>query len=333
MMNCRTLHLVVRFQRPIATRRATPHYRCYLLILRVLGVLCGSYALSAGCWAADIRTWAFEATIIHKDDPQKLIGDVRLGDPVSGTFSYDVSLPMDDFSNPPQWADYTHPAWFQGLRIAIENPRTGEELTWGREAAGGRDWFVAVFKESPYYDPGTSAVAFWSTTEPPRPGLDGYVYIEFLGPKVLTEIALPTAYNLDDWIDTAIYIWTSDNPVEAAIAQIHTLTPITPGDFTLDSKVDADDYSLWRSTYGPTGISEADWNRDGTVDAADYVTWRKNAGTVSVSNSFSTVPEPNRAALLLPLLFVGVAARRKIGRSVKPALSLDCPLMLRHLDE
>ena len=39
-----------------------------------------------------------------------------------GTFSYDVSLPMDPFSNPPEWADYSHPIWFQGLRMAIENP-------------------------------------------------------------------------------------------------------------------------------------------------------------------------------------------------------------------
>jgi hypothetical protein len=300
-----------------------------LRALRVLGVLCGSYALAAGCWAADIRTWAFEATIIHKDDPPALLSDVRLGDPVVGTFSYDVSLPMDSFSNPPQWADYTHPFWFQGLRMAIENPRSGEELRWGREADDYGDWFVSVFKESPYYEPGTSAVAFWSTTEPPpRPGVSSTVYMVFAGPSVLTEISLPTAYNLDDWPRAAIYFAIDNiNPFDAAIAQIHTITPVAPGDFTLDGKVDVEDYSLWRGTYGPTGISEADWNRDGSVDTADYVVWRKNAGTVSVSNSLSTVPEPNRATLLLPLLIVAIAARCKIGRSVKPALPLDCPLM------
>jgi hypothetical protein len=253
------------------------------------------------CAAADIRTWAFEATIFYMDDPQKQFGDVRLGDPVRGTFSYDVSLPRDASSSPPQWADYTHPGWFQGLRMAIDNPRTGEELRWGGEADDYRDYFVAVFRESPYYDPGTSAVAFWSTTEPPpRRGLLPVVYMEFLGPSVLTEISLPTAYHLDDWPSAALYFGATGNPTDAVIAQIHTLTPITPGDFTLDGDVNADDYSLWQSTYGPTGISEADWDRNGTVDASDYVVWRKNAGTTSVPQPVAAVPEPTATAVLLP---------------------------------
>jgi hypothetical protein len=237
------------------------------------------------------------------DDPQKHLGDVRLGDPVRGTFSYDVSLPRDASSSPPQWADYTHPGWFQGLRMAIENPRTGEELRWGSEAGDYRDYFVAVFTESPYYDPGTSVVAFWETTEPaPRPGLSELVYMEFAGPNVLTEITLPTAYDLDDWPSAALYFGTTGNPSDAAIAQIHTLTPIKPGDFTLYGKVDADDYSLWRSTFGPTGISEADWDRNGTVDAADYVTWRNAFNPTAVDNVSvdpAAVPEPAGLAMIL----------------------------------
>jgi hypothetical protein len=90
---------------------------------------------------------------------------------------------------------------------------------------------------------------------------------------------------------------------------IHTLTPITPGDFTLDGDLNADNYSLWQSTYGPTGISEADWDRNGTVDTADYVVWRNNVVAVSVSNSLAAVPEPKRATLVLPMLIVAIAAR------------------------
>ena len=137
-----------------------------------------------------------------------------------------------------------------------------------------------MFKESPYYDPGTSAVAFWSTTEPPpKPGLSSLVYMEFLGPSVLTEITLPTSYDIDDWPIAAIYIDT-DNFANGAVADVHSITSISPGDFTLDGKVDTADYVLWQSTYGPTGISEADWDRNGIVDAADYVTWRHNVGSV-----------------------------------------------------
>jgi hypothetical protein len=301
-----------------------------LRALCVLGVLCGSCISDVACSAADIRTWAFEATIIHKNDPQKLFDDVRLGDPVTGTFSYDVSLPMDPFSNPPQWADYQHPGWFQGLRMAIENPRTGEEIRYGRQADDFRDWFVSVFKESPYYEPGTSAVAFWETTEDPRPGLSGSIYMEFLGPSILTEISLPTAYDIDDWPSAAIYIDT-DNFALGAIAQLHTITPLTPGDFSLDGKVDADDYSLWRSTFGPTGISEADWDRNGSVDAADYVVWRNSAGAMSASNLVAPLaPEPASAPLaIVALMCLSLIRTMRKNRANESACPNVAPVGVR----
>jgi hypothetical protein len=272
--------------------------------------LCGSYISAAACSAADIRTWAFEATIVQINDPQMLFGDVRLGDPVRGTFSYDVSIPMDATSNPPEWADYTHPGWFQGLRMAIQNPRTGEELRYGKEPDDYREWFVDVYTEAYFYSQRPSVVGFWSWTElPPRPDLLNLVYIEFDGQNVLNDTALPTSYNLDDWPDAAIYLDAAPGKTGEAIAQFHTITPLMPGDFTLDRKVDVDDYSLWRSTFGPTGVSEADWNRDGSVDAADYVVWRKNAGMASVSNLVATVPEPASAPLELVLISFAIAAR------------------------
>jgi hypothetical protein len=285
-------------------------------LLRALCALCGFYVSAEACFAADIRTWAFEATIVSIQDPEKRFGDVRLGDPVRGTFSYDVSLPMDPFSEPPQWADYSHPIWFQGLRMAIVNPRTGEALRYGQEADDYRDWFVSVFKESPYYDPGTSAVAFWSTTEPPpKPGLSSLVYMEFLGPSVLSEITLPTSFDIDDWPIATIYIDT-DNIANGAVAEVHSITPITPGDFTLDGKVDSDDYGLWQSTYGPTGISEADWDRNGAVDTADYVTWRNSVSALSASASNAAVPEP--ASVQLAILVLLYAAQSRIIRWREP---------------
>jgi hypothetical protein len=272
----------------------------------ILCILCGSFVSAAACSAADVRTWAFEATIIHKDDPQMLLGDVRLGDPVRGTFSYDLSSPLG-LGSDSQTAFYDYPIWFQGVRLAIENPRTGEELRWGRQAADYRAYTVAVYKDSPFYEPGTSAVAFGPETEDPRPGVSGSVYMDFAGPNVLSNVTLPTAYDLDDWPHAVIYLDAS-NSTNLALAQIHTITPITPGDFTLDGKINAADYSLWRSTFGPTGVSEADWDRNGSVDAADYVVWRKNAGAASVSNPVATVPEPASAPLVLVLMSFAIAA-------------------------
>jgi hypothetical protein len=59
-----------------------------------------------------------------------------------------------------------------------------------------------------------------------------------------------------------------------------------PGDYNLDSSVDAGDYDLWRSTHGSVEGSNggllADGNANGTIDAADYVFWRENLGGVPV---------------------------------------------------
>jgi hypothetical protein len=89
---------------------------------------------------------------------------------------------------------------------------------------------------------------------------------------------------------------STGDSLDTVLAQIHTITPITPGDFTLDGNVNANDYSLWRSTYGPTGTSEADWDRNGIVDTADYVTWRDNLPATAVPGPTANVPEPTTVA-------------------------------------
>jgi hypothetical protein len=279
-----------------------------LRTLHVLSVLCGSYISAEACTAADIRSWAFEATVIHIDDPKMLFSDVRLGDTVRGTFGYDLDyrppLPGEEF-----W-DYTFPGWFQGLRILIENPRMGVELRYLPHT----DYYIAVATDDyPFF--GGSLVQFWQQVTPPLPGLATTIFIDFAGKESVDEPRLPTAYNLDDW-PTAVVTLGADSGVNGLTAQIHTLTPIAPGDFDLDDTVDADDYAVWRSTYGPTGFSEADWNRNGTVDAADYVIWRNNAGATSGANQAAVAPEPTTAALgLLFLARAGLAHRRTPNRA------------------
>ena len=56
-----------------------------------------------------------------------------------------------------------------------------------------------------------------------------------------------------------------------------TTTASEPGDYDRDGIVEADDYLVWRRSFGQTGPGRAaDGNQDGVVDAADYLVWRKN---------------------------------------------------------
>jgi subtilisin family serine protease len=51
---------------------------------------------------------------------------------------------------------------------------------------------------------------------------------------------------------------------------------LPPGDFNGDQVVNADDYLVWKATYGSTTDLRADANKNGVVDIADYTIWRSN---------------------------------------------------------
>jgi hypothetical protein len=56
---------------------------------------------------------------------------------------------------------------------------------------------------------------------------------------------------------------------------------ILPGDYNLDGRVDAADYTMWRDQLGATGVipfTGPDGNGDGQVTQDDYVVWRNNYG-------------------------------------------------------
>lgn len=93
---------------------------------------------------------------------------------------------------------------------------------------------------------------------------------------------------------------------------------VPAGDFNFDGKVDAVDYSIWKSTYGSTRDPAADANGDGIVDAADYTIWRDNylagqSATVAgrVSPSSVGVPEPAAASTLLSMICLLALRRRR----------------------
>jgi hypothetical protein len=195
------------------------------------------------------------------------------------------------------------------MRVVIENPRDGSELWYLPHT----DYYIAVATDDyPFF--GSSIVQFWQAVTPPLPGVAETIFIDFAGKETVEDPRLPTEYNLDDW-PTAVVTLGADSWVNGITAQVHTVTPVTPGDYNLDGTVDAVDYSLWRRSFGQAGFSEADWNRNGAVDAADYVTWRHSLDTASALNSAATVPEPTIAALgLLVLSCAGLSHRPMQGR-------------------
>lgn len=83
------------------------------------------------------------------------------------------------------------------------------------------------------------------------------------------------------------------------------------GDYDRDQDVDADDYRVWRSSYGQAGEGLAgDGNGDQTVNAADYTVWRDNlTENATPLSGFASVPEP--AGLWLLAAAPALCGRRR----------------------
>jgi hypothetical protein len=103
-----------------------------------------------------------------------------------------------------------------------------------------------------------------------------------------------------------------------AMAFITQLVRTVPGDYNLDGRVDAADYTMWRDHLGQSGgglIAD--------VDNADYEVWKAAFGfqrgpfMAGAANGAAAVPEP--AAVVLSMLmvssFVGGSRRRFFGGS------------------
>jgi hypothetical protein len=105
--------------------------------------------------------------------------------------------------------------------------------------------------------------------------------------------------------DGEIYILSKSDGMIRAITGPEPL----PGDYNYDNLVDAEDYNVWKSSFG-TAVPRlglwADGNQDGFVDAADYTVWRDNF--LAAGGAAASVPEPASAAL------VGIAATLLLTR-------------------
>jgi hypothetical protein len=122
------------------------------------------------------------------------------------------------------------------------------------------------------------------------------------------------------------YLWTDLPPISYTTIgligtsslgafDINSLTRIQPkpGDFNVDGRVDANDYSEWRKVFGYTDVSDfyADGNNNGVVDDGDYVVWR-DALSRSSTNVVS-LPEPSNVSLVI----IASAAVASFGRRLR----------------
>jgi hypothetical protein len=89
------------------------------------------------------------------------------------------------------------------------------------------------------------------------------------------------------------------------------------GDYDRNLVVNAEDYAVWRNSFGLTGADlAADGNGDESVDAADYVLWRANSSAAAggAAEALIAAPEPTSGLLLTAAAFCGLVLRRSRPR-------------------
>jgi hypothetical protein len=118
-----------------------------------------------------------------------------------------------------------------------------------------------------------------------------------------TSVLLPTLGGGHFWQDVEY----GDTSVSLSVAGV-------PGDYNLDSVVDAADYTVWRDTRDHVGSGlAADGNGDGAVNDDDLSFWRARFGQGPGTSPTAEVPEPISLLLIIAACTACVRARAKSG--------------------
>ncbi|MBA4106854.1 MAG: hypothetical protein C0485_13970 [Pirellula sp.] len=292
------------------------------IVRRAFRLLCASAACIAFARSADaqatsstILRWQIEATVIQIDDPDGNFPQVRLGDPVHGTLTYNLAIAADAFTD--DKAYYTHAESFRVAAMIIDNPRTGESLTFVGDAGSEHD--IHVYNDNEYDDEVFDYfLALQSVLLPPGVEADWpVVSVELTGPvDVIQDYSLPLELALDDWPQATISF--NDLLGDSDIyAEIYSLTPVVvpmvSGDFDFDGDVDGDDLLVWQDGFGFDDFLDADGDKDLDVDGADYLIWQRNLRATGAPASVS-VPEPEAAILFACVILVWWVAWHLTGK-------------------
>lgn len=126
---------------------------------------------------------------------------------------------------------------------------------------------------------------------------------------------IPTTGEYEFWIrQHDADVGTNQNYAVAWWAVSSTGAP-PPGDYNGDQIVNAQDYSVWRGSFGGsvTPGTSADGNNNGVIDAADYVIWRDHR-TAGSGASLASVPEPAALTWTMVCLLLGNLGMRQRNR-------------------
>ena len=173
------------------------------------------------------------------------------------------------------------------------------------------DWFVNLHALQPNLLTYQSTSGSYTTTGYARRILDKRPANITTGR--VTEVTLETAFSWERNVD-----YYRDLGEKVGIAFYQAWVPQVAGDFTGDGVVDAQDYLLWRRTFGQTGSDlQADANGNHIVDVEDLSVWRAHFGQVAAGGAggglggLGTVPEPATVGLsIVCALWFGAWRRR-----------------------
>jgi hypothetical protein len=132
------------------------------------------------------------------------------------------------------------------------------------------------------------------------------------------QVGVGGLYQPDRAIMLPSYIRFRAGPNDYRTALIMPETPLLPGDYNANGKVDAADYAVWRDKSPGTGFLANDAT-PGTISAADYDVWRNHFGLELEfgAGSVSAVPEPGTATIVFVATAVVCVSGRSRGRHNK----------------
>jgi hypothetical protein len=264
-----------------------------------------------------IRRWSIEATVVDIVDPGKIFSDVRLGDAVRGTLTYDLTLLANPFYSGDEFNNYTNDPWFGVASMVIDNSRGGPETRFIKDIEGFYG-DVIVADNWEYDNNVTSDFVFAEQSVLPPAGfqgLDATVAVTLEGPTDrFANKDLPSTLILDQWpvALVAFYGYDDDYDITTYIdAEIHDLTPLNDplvdGDFDFDGDVDDVDLFGWKECFD-SAVLYADADADGDVDGADFLVWQRSFGSIGAPPGIVAVPEPTT----IVLWFLAAASRRAL---------------------
>ena len=202
--------------------------------------------------------------------------------------------------------DADNPSKYSGLYLTDSDdykyhPSAPDRLRYYEVEYSSNKWYLQDYYGSDSWYIGVIAALAPSPTPPPAPGdLNGDNDVDAEDIDLLA--AIIRGENIS--AASATYDLNGDGLVNSVDKDklIHDILGTEYGDFDLNGRVTAGDYTVWGSNFGATnaGWTDGDANGDGIVNTADYTYWGTGYGFVSttLAPQGEATPEPGTIALL-----------------------------------